>query len=204
MIEAVVWDIGNVLLEWQPERYYDRVYGPERRARLFAEVDLHGMNGQVDAGENFRDTVYAAAEANPAWSAEIRDWHDKWIELATPVIPGSVGLLRTLRSAGVPCFALSNFGVESFALAVTHYPFLDEFDRRFISGHLRLTKPDPRIYARVEEETGIAPGALLFTDDRADNIAAAADRGWRTHLFEGSEGFARRLADEGLLQGALA
>ncbi len=204
MIEAVVWDIGNVLIEWQPERYYDRVYGAERRARLFAEVDLHAINDQVDRGEVFRDTVYAAAAANPAWATEIRDWHDKWTLLATPAIGPSVAILRALRADRVPCFALSNFGVESFALAETHYPFLAEFDRRFISGQLRIAKPDPRIYEVLERETGFAPGALLFTDDREENIAAAVARGWQTHLFAGAEGFAGRLAAEGLLREAVA
>ena len=63
---AVVFDIGNVLIEWQPERFYDSVIGEDRRRAMFAEVDLHGMNDLVDSGQHFTDTIYAAAEANPA------------------------------------------------------------------------------------------------------------------------------------------
>ncbi|MEO8530241.1 MAG: HAD family phosphatase, partial [Deltaproteobacteria bacterium] len=83
-IDAVIFDIGNVLVEWQPENYYDKVYGVERRKRLFAEVDLHAMNLAVDAGADWKSSVYACAEANPDWRIEIRDWHDNWIKLAAP------------------------------------------------------------------------------------------------------------------------
>ena len=203
-IEAVIFDIGNVLIEWNPERYYDRVIGEERRRALFAEVDLHAMNDRVDRGEDFRDTIYDAAEQYPRWRAEIRQWHDNWIELAAPAIPGSVRLLRALRSRGVPVFALTNFGVGSFDYALTQYDFLAEFDRPYVSGRMKMIKPEPRIYEMVEEDCGITPGSLLFTDDRAENIAVAAARGWHTHLFEGSEGWAARLVAEGLLTRAEA
>ncbi|MEM1235826.1 MAG: HAD-IA family hydrolase [Pseudomonadota bacterium] len=199
MIQAVIFDIGNVLIEWHPERYYDRVIGEERRKALFTEVDLHGMNDRVDKGEGFRDVIYETAEAYPAWRGEVRQWHDNWIELAQPVIDHSVRLLRALRAKGVPVFALTNFGVESFAYAQTQYDFLGEFDREYVSGRMRVIKPDPEIYRMVEEDCGVEPGALLFADDRADNIAAAAARGWQGHLFEGPQGWAERLVAEGLL-----
>jgi len=197
--QAVIFDIGNVLIEWQPERFYDRVIGPERRRAMFAEVDLHGMNDKVDLGGHFTETIYGTAEDYPDWGAEIRMWHDHWIELATPAIDHSVRLQRALRDKGIQVFSLTNFGVESFAYAATHYPFLSEFDRQFISGHMKVIKPDPDIYRMVEENCGIDPGALLFTDDRTDNIEMAAARGWQTHLFQGPQGWADALVAHGLL-----
>jgi 2-haloacid dehalogenase len=198
-IKAVVFDIGNVLIEWQPERYYDATIGEDRRRAMFADVDLHGMNDRIDLGEGFREVIYATAEAYPQWRAEIRDWHDNWIKLATPAIPHSVQLLRTLRAKGVPVFALTNFGIESFAYARTRYDFLNEFDRPYVSGHMRVIKPDPRIYEMVEEDCGLSGDSLLFADDRADNIEAARARGWHAHLFEGPDGWAQALVDHGLL-----
>ncbi len=200
-VEAVIFDIGNVLIEWQPESYYDRTIGPDRRRAMFDEVDLHGMNELVDRGADFRQTIYDTAERYPHWQAEIRDWHDNWLSLAQPVIEPTVALLRSLRAGGVPVFTLTNFGIGSFALAESHFPFLTEFDRRYVSGHMGVTKPSPEIYAMVEADSGIAPEALLFTDDKADNITAAAARGWQTHLFDGAEGWAARLVAEGLLPG---
>ncbi|MDX8346676.1 HAD family phosphatase [Cognatiyoonia sp. IB215446] len=203
-VQAVIFDIGNVLIEWQPERFYDSVIGPERRKAMFAEIDLHGINDVVDRGGNFRDTIYAAAEANPGWADEVRMWHDRWIEMAAPAIDHSVRLLQALRAADVPVFALTNFGIQTFEVAEPVYPFLGEFDRRYISGHMGVIKPEAQIYQMVEADCGLDPTALLFTDDKPDNIDAAAARGWQTHLFEGSQGWADRLVQAGLLTQAAA
>ncbi|MFV2033539.1 MAG: HAD family hydrolase [Halocynthiibacter sp.] len=200
--EAVIFDIGNVLIEWQPERFYDRVIGSVRRRQLFDAVDMHAVNDRVDLGSPFRETIFAAAEENPDFRDEIRMWHDRWIEMATPVIARSVILLRALRARGVAVFALSNFGIDSFSLAEKHYAFLGEFDRRYISGHMQVTKPDAEIYRRVETDSGIAPEKLLFTDDRKDNIEAAQARGWQVHHFDGPAGLAARLVADGLLSPA--
>lgn len=197
--QAVVFDIGNVLLEWHPERFFDRVIGNQRCRALFEQVDLHTMNEAIDLGAHFTDTVYATAEEHPAWRDEIRLWHDRWIEMAAPVIPHSVRLMRALRIRGVPVFSLTNFGIQSFDHAATHYPFMREFDRQYISGHLQIIKPDPRIYEILEADCGVAPEQLIFTDDRPDNIEIAAARGWQVHLFEGPEGWADRLVETGLL-----
>ena len=202
--QAVVFDVGNVLIEWQPERFYDAEIGKERRLAMFEAVDLHGMNERVDLGEHFTDTIYATAEENPDWRAEIRMWHDRWIELATPAIDHSVRLMKALQAKDIPVFSLTNFGIQSYDYATTHYPFLKEFDRDFISGHLGMTKPDPAIYATLEKTSGLSGDALLFADDRADNIEAAQSFGWQTHLFEGPRGWANRLVAAGLLTEAEA
>lgn len=198
-VTAVIFDIGNVLIEWQPERFYDRVIGPERRKAMFAQVDLHAMNDRVDRGAPFRDTIYAEAEALPQWRDEIRMWHDHWIDMASPAIDRSVRMMRALRAKGVPVFCLTNFGIDSYVYATTHYDFLTEWDREYVSGRMGRIKPEQEIYAMVEADCGLPPGGLLFTDDRADNIAAAAARGWQTHLFTGPEGWADRLVSAGLL-----
>lgn len=198
-VQAVVFDIGNVLFEWQPERFYDARIGEVRRREMFAAIDLHGINDEVDRGGNFRDLIYAAAEAHPDWRAEVMMWHDNWIEIAAPVIPQSVRILRNLRAAGVPVFALSNFGIQTFEIAEKVYPFLSDFDQRYISGHMGLIKPDAAIYAALEAECGVDPAGLLFADDRIDNINAALARGWQAHLFEGPEGWAACLVGHGLL-----
>jgi len=202
--EAVIFDIGNVLIEWRPERFYDRVIGEDRRKRLFAEVDLHTMNDKVDLGHPFTETIYATADAYPDWRAEIRMWHDHWIELASPVIDHSLRLMRALQGKGVPVYCLTNFGIGSFEFASGHYSFLHDFDRHYVSGHMGVIKPDPRIYEMVEQDCGIPPDRLIFVDDRADNIAQAQSRGWRGHLFDGPQGWADRLVAEGLLNKAEA
>lgn len=198
-IQAVIYDIGNVLIEWQPERFFDAKIGVARRKALFEAIDLHVMNDEIDRGANWGDTVAKTTAEYPDWRDEIMMWHSHWLEMAQPEIPQSLALLRTLRTKGVPVFALSNFGIETFAYAETVYPFLTEFDRRYISGHMRLIKPEVAIYQAVETDCGLAPETLLFADDRIDNIKAAADRGWQTHLFKGPARWAQALVDHGVL-----
>lgn len=198
-IKAVVFDIGNVLIEWNPERVYDAVIGPQERKRLFERISLHAMNDSIDRGAPFRQTVYETAEQYPEDRALVRLWHDRWADMASPEISGSVTLLRALRAKGVPVFVLSNIGVETYDIACKRYPFLAEFDQFYISGAMEVIKPEPEIYAGVEQASGLAPEALLFADDRADNIAAAAARGWATHLFQGPDGWAQALVDHGVL-----
>lgn len=198
-IQAVVYDIGNVLIEWDPERFYDTRFGAERRKRLFTEVPLHEMNLGLDRGDPFRESVYALADQHPEWREEIRHWHDSWLDFAHTDIPQSVRLLRALRAKGVPVFALSNFGIGTFEVALEAYPFLGEFDQAYISGHLGCIKPDAEIYRHLEQGAGLSADRLLFADDRPENIEAAAARGWQTHLFTTPEGWAARLVDAGLL-----
>ncbi|MGR3617233.1 MAG: HAD family hydrolase [Paracoccaceae bacterium] len=197
--EAVVFDIGNVLVEWRPERFYDALSGVDHRQRMFSEVDLHGMNDLVDRGAPFKETIYSWAEKYPTWRREIRLWHDEWLQLATPLIPHSVRLSRVLRAKGVKTFILSNIGVQTWDIACEAYPVLLEFDRAYVSGQMQMAKPDAEIYSKLEQDCGIAGKHLIFADDRQDNLDAAALRGWKTHLFTDAKGWADRLVAERLL-----
>jgi 2-haloacid dehalogenase len=198
-IDAVIFDIGNVLIRWNPEAYYDAVISPDRRRAFFDEVPLHAEHHKVDEGTALRDVVYPLADRFPHWGDEIRMWHDNWNDLAAPDIPHSVRLLRALKTQGTPVFALTNFGHDNYPRSQEAYPFLTLFDREYVSGRLKMVKPDAAIYAHVEQDCGIAPERLLFADDRPENIDAAAARGWQTHLFEHPQGWADRLVAEGLL-----
>lgn len=197
--KAVIFDIGNVLIEWQPERFFDAEIGEDRRRTLFGAIDLHAMNDRVDSGENFTAVLTETAAKHPEFKSELGIWHDRWLDLASPAINHSVRLMAALQRCKVPVYSLTNFGIETYVIAATRYPFLHHFDLDFISGHMGVIKPEPRIYEMLEEGSGLSGKDLLFTDDRADNIAAAAARGWQTHLFEGPQGWADRLVAAGLL-----
>ncbi|AVO37260.1 HAD family hydrolase [Pukyongiella litopenaei] len=197
--QAVVFDIGRVLIDWNPTGFYDREIGETARRALFAEVDLEAMNESVDMGRPFAASVEALARAHPRWAREILLWRDRWLDMASPAIPHTVRLKQALRDRGVPVFALSNFGVETFDIATAAYPFLLDFDRIWVSGHHGMMKPDPEFYAALEQGCGHDPAALLFADDRPENIVIAARRGWQVHLFDGPQGFAERLVADGLL-----
>ncbi|MCK0141002.1 HAD family phosphatase [Aliiroseovarius sp. F20344] len=199
-VSAVVFDIGNVLIRWQPEELYDQWIGKKRREEMFAAVDLHFMNELIDRGGDFRQVIYDTAEQHQEFRDEIRWWHDRWLKLASPAIDLSVATLRALRARNTPVFALSNFGIDPFAVGEAAYGFLTEFDRRYISGHMGVTKPNAQIYQMLEEDCGIVPSALLFTDDRQENIDAAARRGWQTHHFTTARNWADELIARDLIK----
>ncbi len=198
-IDAVIFDIGNVLIEWQPENFYDRTVGEARRKAFFADTDIHAHHAEIDAGASLPAMIDSLVPRYPEYEAELRMWNDNWNDLAAPAIPHSVHLLDTLVDKGVTVFTLTNFGHDNFPLSQQVYPFLNRFAREYVSGRLKLIKPDPAIYAHVETDCGITPERLLFADDRPENIDAAAARGWQTHLFEHPQGWADRLVAEGLL-----
>lgn len=199
-LEAIVFDIGHVLVEWHPERPFDRLIGSDRRKKLFDAVDFHSMNIRSDLGtEQMADGVAALAAQHPEHAAEIQIWAECWLEMLAPALDRSARVLRALRAKGWPVYALSNFGDQTFDLAEARYPILAEFDQRFISARLKMMKPDPAIYAEVETKTGHAPDALLFVDDRPENIKAAEDRGWHGHLFTTEAALAEDIVSRGLL-----
>lgn len=197
--QAVVWDIGNVLLGWNPEALYDARIGQAARERFFAEVPIHAANIEMDRGAPFHATLDALAAEHPGFAAEIEIWRTDWLATLGPVIDHSVALLHRLRAKGVPCLALTNFGDTTFEMAREVHGFLNAFDRAYVSARMGLIKPDPAIYAAVEADCGLPPGGLLFADDKAENIAAATARGWQGHHFTGPEGWAARLVEAGLL-----
>ena len=203
-IKAVVFDIGNVFIGWQPEQFFDSIIGEERRRGFFAAVDLHGMNDRLDAGAPFKETLEQTAKDNPDWADELQIWHDRWIEMAAPLIPHSERLMYALQAKGIPVFSLTNFGIQTYDLAAKTYPFMRKFDRDFISGHMGVIKPAALIYQMLEDGSGLSGDELIFADDRTDNIVAADARGWKTHLFEHPQGWADRLVAEGLLTEAEA
>lgn len=205
MIEAVVWDIGNVLIEWHPHRPFDARIGPAARERLFAEVDLMGMNHRVDAGAELGPEMEALYALHPHHAEHIAIWRDAMPETLGPHLARNIRLLRALKARGVAVHALSNWGRESFAERRSEIDFLRLFDHATVSGEVGLVKPDDAIYAHHEAATGFAGAQLLFVDDRAENVEAAARRGWHIHHFTGDEAaLAARLVAEGLLTEAEA
>jgi 2-haloacid dehalogenase len=199
MVQAVVWDIGNIFAVWDPESYYDRLIGRARRERFFSEARAHEMNAALDLGADVRATVAAHAETHPLWADEIRRWFEDWPETFREAVPGTEAVFAEAQASGLPMVALSNFGAETLEMARDLHPVLRRFDREFVSAHLGVAKPDPAIYAAVEEGLGLRGEALIFTDDKAENVEAAAARGWKVHLFEGAGGWRKRLVAEGVI-----
>lgn len=197
---AVVFDLGNVFLPWDPKGYYTAHFGIERTEAFFAAVPILEANAAVDAGAPYPKTIEDLASTYPQWQAQIAFWTEHWLKMISPVNTDVLAIFDALRRQGTPCYALTNFGADTFALAAQAYPFLTQFDRRFVSGELRMCKPDAEIYATVERETGRAPAQLFFTDDIEANILTARDRGWHVLRFASSDALAETLIGLNILQ----
>ena len=198
--KVVVFDIGNVILNWDPDLLYaDLIPDAADRDAFYQRAGMHEMNLDVDRGAPFKQRIYAQADAHPDDADLIRAWHDRWTEMLTPEITGTSDLLRQLKAQGTAVYALSNFGVDSYTLAQSIYPILNEFDREYISGRMKVIKPDPEIYAQLERDSGFSGPDLCFFDDRHDNVKVARDRGWQAHVFENPAKMRQDLENMGLL-----
>ncbi len=180
----VVFDIGNVLLRWNPRNLFRKRFDDEARMERFLSTAL-AMDwvAHTDIAPDFAAAVEARAEAYPEFADELRLFDTRWIETLGGPIDENVALMRRLKAAGRPVHALSNFATDKFALARAQFDFLSEFDTAVISGHVGVVKPDRRIYEILFERAGARPGELLFIDDSPANVRGAEALGMTTIHF---------------------
>ena len=177
----VVFDIGNVLLRWDPRNLYRKVFEDEARMERFLSTALTmDFVVRTDVEPDFSAIVAERALAFPEFAEELRLFDTRWIETLGGPIEENVALLRRLRAAGRPVHALSNFAAAKFALSEDRHDFLRDFDVRVVSGHVGVAKPNPQIYRILFERVGLPPHALLFVDDSLTNVRAAESAGMAT------------------------
>ena len=170
----VVFDIGNVLLRWDPRYLYRKVFEDEARMERFLATALaRDFILRTDVDPDFSAAIEARALAFPEFADEVRMYDARWVETLGGPIEENVALLRRLRAAGRPVHALSNYSTAKFAVSEDLHAFLREFDTRVVSGHVGVAKPDPRIYKILIERAGREPHELVFVDDTLANVRAA-------------------------------
>ena len=197
--KVVVWDIGNVLLDWSPDYLYNRLIPDEAaRADFFARLPFDEMNLAGDRDGDLEAKVAGMADRYPEDAMLILPWWAGWDRMVGGLIAASVALRDSLRARGVPCWALSNFAADSWERAATMMPELTAFDGLIISGRERMVKPDDAFFALAEQRFGQTGADIFFIDDRAANIEAAKARAWRGHMFETPGGLAQALGEVGL------
>jgi 2-haloacid dehalogenase len=201
--DAVVFDLGGVLIDWDPRYLYRKLLADEAAVEEFlATVCTPEWNAEQDRGRPFAEAVAELVERHPAHAAAIAAYHERWTEMLGGEVPGTVAVLAELRAAGVPLYALSNWSAETFRLTRGRFPFLEWFDGLVVSGEERVTKPDRRIFELLIERFGLVPAATVFVDDSPANVAAARDLGIDAVRFRDADGLRRDLAARGLLDGA--
>jgi 2-haloacid dehalogenase/putative hydrolase of the HAD superfamily len=197
---AVVWDFGNVIVRWSPRTLYSKIFpDPAECDRFLAEVCTLEWHTPTDCGVPFAENCAALAARHPQHADAIWAWHRRWDEMFSGAIPETEAAIEALAAAGVPQFGLSNISHETVESTLAMSPAFRRLANFVASGRERVMKPDPKIYAIACERFGYAPGDLLFVDDSARNIAAAAALGFDTHHFTDPAALAPALAARGLV-----
>jgi 2-haloacid dehalogenase len=199
-VKAAVFDLGGVLIDWDPRYLYRKLLADEAAVEEFlATVCTPEWNAEQDRGRPFAEGIAELVERHPAHAAAIAAFHERWPEMLGGDIPGAVELLAELRATGLPLYALTNWSAETFVLARERFEFLDWFDGLLVSGEERIIKPDPAIFELLLDRFGLDPGSTLYVDDSEANVAAAAALGLDAVRFTGPEGLRRDLAARRLL-----
>jgi len=183
-VSAVVFDVGRVLYQWEFAHLFRQIVSdPARLDKLLTEVVTEEWHYQHDAGRSLAEMVPERIALYPEFEAEIRAYATRFNDTIPGPVPGSHELVGRLIEAGVPLFAITNFGDELWAGFRPTAPIFDVFRDIVVSGEEKLAKPDPAIFELAERRFGHPAKAMLFIDDNAANITAAHECGWQVHHF---------------------
>jgi 2-haloacid dehalogenase len=199
-ISTVVFDIGKVLIEWDPRHLYRRIFEtPEEIEHFLATVCTSDWNLEFDRGKPFAEGVAELVAEFPDHEAAIRAFDERWGEMVPGLVEGTLALMERLEARGVPLYAITNFSGEKYAEARLRFPFFDRFRGVIVSAHERLVKPDRAIFELLLSRHGLKAEECLFIDDSAANVAGARAVGMVAHHFKSAAGLERELEALGLL-----
>ncbi len=171
---TVVFDIGNVLLRWDPRHLYRTIFEDEAEMEWFlGNVCTPAWNLEQDRGREWDEAVALLVNEHPKHESAIRAFHERWPETVSGIYEQNVALLLQLREAGVPNYSITNFSGPKFTHSKELFPFLSGFDGVIVSGDERLLKPDPAIYHLLLDRYGLDAAECVFIDDSRANIETA-------------------------------
>lgn len=199
-LKCVVFDIGGVLIDWNPAYLYRKLLPDEEAVKSFLQnVCTSAWNEQFDAGSPFAEGIASLVGRFPEKADLIEAYWLRWHEMLGGEIPGTPAILRRLKAAGIAVHAISNWSAETYPRAQAIFPFLDDFDVLIMSGREKMIKPNAEIFERFLERAGVRAEECIFVDDNAANIAAAAALGFHTEHFQTADALEDRLTALGLL-----
>jgi HAD superfamily hydrolase (TIGR01509 family) len=200
VIDTIVFDIGNVLVGWDPRHLYRKVFATEAEMEWFLS-DICTMEWHLahDRGVSFEENGAKLKAIHPEHADLIDLWWTRYAEMIPGRVPGTSDLLHALGDRGLALHGLTNMPVPVFDHLREAYPELQRFGTTVVSGAEGVIKPDPRIFEILIERAGIAPQNAMFIDDSRKNVEAAAQLGFETHHFVDAAGLADDLSRRGLL-----
>jgi len=196
----VVFDLGNVLIEWDRRNLFEKLIDDPVELQTFLDtVFTMADNQELDRGTPVHEVAEAVATRHPEQRDLVMAFADRWKETLGNVIEGTVDVLDELSRNGVPLYALSNWGKDTFAMIEADYGFFELFDGMVISGREGVIKPDAAIFDLLCARYGFEPEDAVFIDDSGANIASAMALGFDALLFESPERLREQLVERNLL-----
>ena len=199
-VEAVVFDVGKVLVQWERHLPFVQHFPDPGELAWFMETVIPlDWHAQHDAGRPAGELVAERSALFPDHADLIADWFARFNESIPGPVPGSTELVEELHGRGVPLYAITNFGADTWAGFAPTFPLFGRFRDIVVSGVEKLAKPDRPIFDLAARRFGHAPGTMLFVDDSEANVTAARRFGWQVHHFTDADGLRTDLAGRGLL-----
>lgn len=194
-MKNIIFDFGNVLVQWHPELVYGDYFGDEAKAWWFLRhVADNEWRLRIDAGESSETCIRELQQRQPEYAEAIELYRSKWREMLTDEVPGMRELLHQLSTVNYQLYGLTNWSMESFPEAREHFGILQMIDRYVVSGAEGYVKPDPRLFQVLLDRYGLRAEECIFIDDNPDNVAAARNMGMRGIVFTNAESLRKELA----------
>ena len=201
-IKAIIFDLGGVLVDWNPRYVFDDKYfdSEEKRRYFFDVICTNDWNEEQDAGRSIVEATQVLVSQFPEWEPAIRDYYGRWTDMLKAAIPATVEIFRQLKQSGkYKLYALTNWQAGLFDIALVRYSFLHWFDGRVVSGEEKTRKPFPEFYQRLLERYNLQPSDALFIDDNLRNVKAAENLGIKSIHYQSSQQLNDELVKLGLL-----
>jgi 2-haloacid dehalogenase len=197
--KAAVFDLGGVLIRWDPRLLYRKLLPTEEAVeRFLSSVCTLEWNARQDAGRPIDEGIAELVTRFPDQADLIEAWRERFDEMVHPM-EDTIDLLRELHERGVPLYALSNWGAETFEATRNRFPFYEWFRGMVVSGRVGLMKPDPRVFHLLLQEYELNPAEVVFVDDHLPNVDAARRLGLHAILFQSAAELRGQLVSLGLL-----
>ncbi|HLZ85930.1 MAG TPA: HAD family phosphatase [Puia sp.] len=179
-IDTLVFDLGGVLIDWNPEYLYNKIIPDEKERRWFlSTICTPDWNEQQDAGRSLQEATDLLVTKYPEHEKAIRAYYGRWKEMLGGPIHETVEIFRELKTRGrLKLYALTNWSAETFPVALELYDFLHWFDGRLVSGEEKVRKPFPEIYKLLMDRFAIDPQHAIYVDDNIRNVLPARELGF--------------------------
>lgn len=200
-IDAIIFDLGGVLIDWNPYYVYDKMFDDEEKKKFFFEhICTPDWNEKQDAGRSLKEATDELLVKHPEWKEYIEAYYGRWEEMLGGPIHDTVEIFKQLKETGkYKLYALTNWSAETFPVALERYEFLHWFDGRVVSGEEKMRKPFPEFYQVLLNRFQLTPEETLFIDDNVRNAKAAEDIGLRTIVFKSPAQLKEELFEHGIL-----